>query len=132
MNIKNIRVLKFNESTKNGRIYRDSSINLNDHVLQEQLKNNCLFGEIAFPEDRTTTIDITKVSHLVTALRKEEDGLYANIEILHTVNGKLLEKIVNPDNFRTRGIGTVIYDQKGNQIVEDYQLITIDYTSNPA
>ena len=37
MNIKNIRVLKFNEPTKNGRIYRDSSINLNDYVLQEQL-----------------------------------------------------------------------------------------------
>ena len=132
MNIKNIRVLKFNEPTKNGRIYRESSINLNDHVLQEQLKNNCLFGEIAFPEDRTTAIDITKVSHLVTALRKEEDGLYADIEILPTVNGKLLEKIVNPDNFRTRGIGTVIHDSEGNQIVEDYQLITIDYTNNPA
>lgn len=132
MNIKNIRVLKFNEPTKNGRIYRESSINLNDGVLQEQLKNNCLFGEIAFPEDRTTAIDITKVSHLVTALRKEEDGLYADIEILPTVNGKLLEKIVNPNNFRTRGIGTVVHDTKGNQIVEDYQLITIDYTSNPA
>ena len=132
MNIKNIRVLKFNEPTKNGRIYRESSINLNDHVLQEQLKNNCLFGEIAFPEDRTTAIDITKVSHLVTALRKEEDGLYADIEILPTVNGKLLEKIANPDNFRTRGIGTVIHDSEGNQIVEDYQLITIDYTNNPA
>ena len=132
MNIKNIRVLKFNEPTKNGRIYRESSINLNDHVLQEQLKNNCLFGEIAFPEDRTTAIDITKVSHLVTALRKEEDGLYADLEILPTVNGKLLEKIVNPDNFRTRGIGTVIHDSEGNQIVEDYQLITIDYTNNPA
>ena len=132
MNIKNIRVLKFNEPTKNGRIYRESSINLNDHVLQEQLKNNCLFGEIAFPEDRTTAIDITKVSHLVTALRKEEDGLYADIEILPTVNGKLLEKIVNPNNFRTRGIGTVVHDPEGNQIVEDYQLITIDYTNNPA
>ena len=132
MIIKNIRVLKFNEPTKNGRIYRESSVNLNDHVLQEQLKNNCLFGEIAFPEDRTTAIDIAKVSHLVTALRKEEDGLYADIEILPTVNGKLLEKIVNPDNFRTRGIGTVIHDSEGNQIVEDYQLITIDYTNNPA
>ena len=132
MNIKNIRVLKFNEPTKNGRIYRESSINLNDHVLQEQLKNNCLFGEIAFPEDRTTAIDITKVSHLVTALRKEEDGLYADIEILPTVNGKLLEKIVNPNNFRTRGIGAVVHDPEGNQIVEDYQLITIDYTNNPA
>ena len=132
MNIKNIRVLKFNEPTKNGRIYRESSINLNDHVLQEQLKNNCLFGEIAFPEDRTTAIDITKVSHLVTALRKEEDGLYADIEILPTVNGKLLEKIVNQNNFRTRGIGAVVHDSEGNQIVEDYQLITIDYTNNPA
>ena len=132
MIIKNIRVLKFNEPTKNGRIYRESSVNLNDHVLQEQLKNNCLFGEISFPKDRTTDIDMTKVSHLVTALRKEEDGLYADIEILPTVNGKLLEKIVNPDNFRTRGIGTIVRDPEGNRIVENYQLITIDYTNNPA
>lgn len=132
MNIKNIRVLKFNEPTKNGRIYTESSINLNDRVLQEQLKNNCLFGEIAFPEDRTTAIDGTKISHLVTALRKEEDGLYADIEILSTVSGKLLEKNVNPDNFRTRGVGTVVRDPEGNQIVKDYQLITIDYTNNPA
>ena len=132
MIIKNIRVLKFNEPTKNGRIYRESSVNLNDHVLQEQLKNNCLFGEISFPKDRTTDIDMTKVSHLVTALRKEEDGLYADIEILHTASGKLLEKIVNPDNFRTRGTGTLVCDPEGNQIVKDYQLITIDYTNNPA
>lgn len=132
MIIKNIRVLKFNEPTKNGRIYTESSINLNDRVLQEQLKNDCLFGEIAFPEDRTTDIDMTKVSHLVTALRKEEDGLYADIEILHTASGKLLEKNVNPDNFRTRGVGIVVRDSEGNQIVKDYQLITIDYTNNPA
>ena len=132
MIIKNIRVLKLNEATKNGRIYREYSVNLNDNVLQEELKNNCLFGEISFPKDRTTDIDMTKVSHLVTALRKEEDGLYADIEILHTASGKLLEKIVNPDNFRTRGTGTLVRDPEGNQIVKDYQLITIDYTNNPA
>ena len=127
-------IIKFNNPNKNGRIYSSDCFNLADPIIQERLKTGTLFGELGFPENRLET-DLTKVSHRVVNLYKKEDGLYADIEILETPNGKLLEDIINKGNqvsFRTRGSGDLIYREDGLSEVKDYTLESIDYTSNPA
>lgn len=129
-------IVKFNKPNKNGRIYSSHCFNLDDPIIQERLKTGTLFGELGFPEyDRVETTDLTKVSHRVVNLYKKEDGLYADIEILETPNGKVLEDIINKGNqvsFRTRGSGDLILREDGLSEVEDYTLESIDYTSNPA
>lgn len=127
-------VVKFNKPNKNGRIYSEDCFNLDDPIIQERLKTGTFFGELGFPEDRLQT-DLTKVSHRVINLYKKEDGLYADIEILETPNGKLLEDIINKGNqvsFRTRGSGDLIPREDESSEVKDYILESIDYTSNPA
>lgn len=128
-------IVKFNKPNKNGRIYSSDCFNLEDPVIQEQLKKASFYGEFGFPKDCRLQIDITKISHRIINLYKKEDGLYADIEILETPCGKLLEDIINKGNqvsFRTRGLGELIPREDGTFEVNDYTLISIDYTSNPA
>lgn len=133
MIIKDVRVCEYDKPNKNGRIYKSDCFDLNNPIIKEQLSNGCLFGELNFPEDdRTAEIDMTKVSHRIISLHQKEDGLYADIEILDTPRGKMLEKTLNKNNFRTRGFGKLTLINNDNYVVEDYEFITIDSTNNPA
>lgn len=126
--LKNVKVISFDTPNRNGRIYSYDSVDLDDPILKEMLEQKMLFGELGFPEDGRTETDIHKVSHVITALRKEPDGLYADIDILNTMNGRILNECVNENNFRTRGSGIV----KENGTVVSYILFSVDYTDNPA
>ncbi len=120
--------MNFDVANGNGRIYSHDSVDLNDPMLTEMLEQKALFGELGFPEDGRAETDMHNVSHAITALRKELDGLYADIDILNTVNGRILNECVNENNFRTRGSGIVKEDGR----IVSYTLVGIDYTDNPA
>ena len=126
-------IVKFNQANKNGRVYSSDCFNLEDPIIQEKLQTGTFFGELGIPEDRGE-IDLSKVSHRVTNLYKKDDGLYADIEILDTPNGRTLEKVVknNLGAFRTRGTGNLILRDDGSCGVVNYTLYTIDYTDDPA
>lgn len=104
------------------------NVDTEDGGYTEMLEQKALFGELGFPADGRTETDMHNVSHVITALRKEPDGLYADIDILNTVNGRILNECVNENNFRTRGSGIV----KEDGAVVSYTLFGIDYTDNPA
>ena len=128
-------ITKFNQPNKNGRVYSSDDFDLNDPIIQEKLKNNSFFGELGFPVDRNDDIDLEKISHRVINLYKKDDGLYADIEILDTPNGRILEQLVNTGirvGFRTRGSGTLNSKDDGTLDVSDFTLYTIDCTYNPA
>lgn len=124
--------MSFDVANKNGRIYSYDSVDINDPILTEMLEQKALFGELSFPKDGRTETDMHNVSHAITALRKEADGLYADIDILNTMSGRILNEYVNKNNFRTRGIGDAIADENGNYMIDNYTLLTIDYTNDPA
>lgn len=126
--LKNVKVMNFDIANGNGRIYLYDSVDINNLVLTEMIEQKMLLGELGFPEDGRAETDIRKVSHAITALRKESDGLYADIDILNTPNGRILNKYVNENNFRTRGSGIV----KQDGTVVSYTFFGIDYTDNPA
>lgn len=126
--LKNVKIMSFDVPNGNGRIYSYDSVDLNDPMLTEMFNQKMLLGELGFPEDGREETDMHKVSHAITALRKEPDGLYADIDILNTVNGRILNECVNENNFRTRGAGIV----KEDGTVVSYMLFGIDYTNNPA
>lgn len=127
-------IIKFDQPNKNGRVYSSDCFNLDDPIIQEKLKTNSFFGELGFPEGLREEVDLTKVSHRVVNLYKKDDGLYADIEILDTPNGRILEKIVKNSSgaFRTRGTGNIDPRDDGYVDITDYTLHTIDYTDDPA
>ena len=127
-------IIKFNQANKNGRVYSSDCFNLEDPIIQEKLQTGTFFGELGLPQENRSEVDLTKASHKVISLYKKEDGLYADIEILDTPSGRILEETVKNSlgAFRTRGAGTLISRDDGNCDVTDYTLYTIDYTDNPA
>lgn len=126
--LKNVKIMSFDTANGNGRIYSYDSVDLNNPMLIEMIEQKMLLGELGFPEDGRAETDIRKVSHAITALRKESDGLYADIDVLNTPNGRILNEYVNENKFRTRGSGIV----KEDGTVVSYMLLGIDYTDNPA
>lgn len=137
--LKNVQVLKFNIPNKNGRIYTSDNINLEDKIIQEKLIHKSFIGTIDTTNsyDTTTkTMDISKLSHIITALYKHEDGLYADIDILDTIEGNRLKTILEKSDkggFRTVGNGNLKCDiTTYHNIVTDYTLDTICFFIDPA
>ena len=133
--LKNVKVLTFNVPNKNGRIYTSDCINLNDEVLQEKLRQHVFFGTVDAPEDGA--VNMAEISHSVTALDKTEDGLYADIDVLDTDRGWLLNTLLEDaehGGFRTVGTGNLEIDinNGGNQAVIQYTLESICYFTDPA
>lgn len=127
-------IVKFNQANKNGRVYSSACFNLEDPIIQEKLQTGTYFGELGLPQEERQEVDLTKISHKITNLYKKDDGLYADIEILDTPNGRILEETVKNSHggFRTRGAGNLISRDDGCCDITDYTLYTIDYTDNPA
>jgi hypothetical protein len=78
-------------------------------------------------------VDLSKVSHSVTNLYIEEGILKADIHILDTPYGNNLIKLLEKDvvGFRPTGIGKTKMEY-GSYSIYDYDITSIDYTTNPA
>ena len=137
MTLENVCVLKFNTPNKNNRVYSPDCFNLEDSIVEQKLKTGTFFGEFGMPQERTE-IDMTKISHVVTNLYKREDGLYADIELLETPFGSVLQDLIDKgrditSNFRTRGTGRLVKTEGSDTYnVEDFVLYGIDYTDYPS
>lgn len=86
--IKNVCVMRFDKPTINGRRYTASCIDLEDPTIKERLATHTLFGRLGYAD--SDKIDISKVAFAVSDLRKTEDGLYADFDILDTPQGRIL------------------------------------------
>ena len=118
--------LQFNKPTKSiGRIYSKECFDnaLEDPVVQEQLKNNCLFGWLA--PGNSDVGDLSKISHIVTNIDTDEQEATATIETLDTPEGRILETLLDygaPIALSVQGVG----DVNENNEVENYELQSIN------
>lgn len=127
MKLSKVKVLEFNKPNRNGRIYLEDCIDLDSPIIKEQLDSKMLLGQYGFLDNNE--LDMTKVSHSVTALYKENECLYADIDILNTPAGRQLIENLNESNFRTRGNGTI---DPETGVVIGYSFEGIDYIDYPA
>ena len=75
-------ILLENFRDKVGRIY-------NPRALLDNLSDKCLYGE--FPSSCNSFVDLARVSHSFSNFREEHGNLVADLTILPTPNGLLLE-----------------------------------------
>lgn len=119
----------------NGRIYPrpvlESSIQKTAQAVQERR----MLGELDHPND--AKIHLEKVSHVVTALKLNEDGqMYGEAEVLPTASGKILEQLLRSGvklGISSRGFGSTKKNNKGlEEVQNDYKLVTFDIVSDPS
>lgn len=126
--------------TRNGRKYNKRLWEnvFNDPIMQEKIKNRCLFLELGHPADRTET-DMEKVCACMAEQPKVgDDGLlYGVVDILPTANGKILKALCDYGTtvgISSRGTGDVIEDDDGSEAVDPdtYECETFDIVLIPA
>jgi len=96
-NLKGEVVEVLDQPNRNGRIYSKELIEncvLNDKIVQEQLNSHSMFGMFN-PSWDEYMVDMSKVSHCVTNLYIEDGKLKADIDILDTPQGNIVNEMLN-------------------------------------
>lgn len=125
--------------TRNGRTYSKELWEnvFNDPLMQEKIKNRCLFQELGHPEDRTE-VDMEKICACLAETPKVgEDGLlYGVFDILPTKNGQLLKVLCDYGTtigVSSRGTGDIIDNGDGEEVdPSTYDCETWDFVIVPA
>ena len=118
-------VADFKNPTRNGRLYTEElwEKTFNNPIMQEKLKNKCLFGELGHPVDRSE-IDMEKIAICMAEQpKKGKDGkLYSVFDILSTPNGRILKTLCDYGcniGVSSRGTGDTYMGPGGQETVDE-------------
>ena len=120
---------------QNGRIYPFP-------VLQREVKNYSkkfvqegrALGELGHPMGPTINLD--RVSHLITELYEDGKNFVGKAKIMDTPNGKIVKNLLESGvklGVSSRGLGTVKTNKHGvNEVQKDFTLSTVDIVADPS
>ena len=120
---------------QNGRVYPYS-------VLQKEVKNynnkfvkeSRALGELGHPSGPTINLD--RVSHIITELYEEGKNFIGKAKIMNTPNGKIVKNLIESGvrlGVSSRGLGSVKANKSGvNEVQKDFVLSTVDIVSDPS
>ncbi len=115
---------------RNGRRYPLSEIARACESAQSVIKEtNGIFGELDHPQ--TLTINLDRISHLITDLRMEGNNAVGKAKILPTPMGSIARTLIESGarlGVSSRGAGSVGV----NGIVEGFNFVTVDIVATPS
>ena len=120
---------------RNGRIYPEQVMKKEvDRYRKEFVDKDRAFGELGHPDGPTINLD--KVSHMITKLEQDGKNFMGRAKILSTPNGQIVRNLINDGaklGVSSRGLGSL--EQRGGaQVVkDDFQLATAaDIVADPS
>lgn len=120
---------------RNGRIYPKEVMKKEvSRYVNEFVKKSRAFGELGHPDGPTINLD--KVSHLITSLEEDGDNYIGKAKILSTPNGQIVRNLIDDGaklGVSSRGLGSL--EQKGGAqyVKSDFQLATAgDIVADPS
>lgn len=122
------------QKNRNGRIYPKAIMEraVNKYVTEQVSKKRAV-GELNHPEGPTVNLD--KVSHLITDLRFEGNDVVGKAQILDTPMGKIVQGLLEGGvqlGVSTRGMGSLVNRNGVAYVGEDYHLATVDIVQDPS
>jgi hypothetical protein len=126
---------QYDTGNRNNRIYPKSVMEKEVNRYQEIIEAKRSLGELGHPPNPSINLD--KVSHLITSLKMESDGkVIGRAKILETPMGLIAKNLIENDcgvGVSTRGLGSLKAGKDGLQEVQDdFHLATIDIVSDPS
>lgn len=120
---------------KNGRIYRQHTLkNEVNRYNEEYVQKNRAFGELGHPD--SPSINLDRVSHLITDLRQEGNVFVGKAKILETPMGKIAKSLLEGGatlGVSSRGMGSLKMENGVNVVQDDYYLATAaDIVADPS
>ena len=122
------------QKNRNGRIYpRPIMEKAVDKYVTEQVSQKRAVGELNHPDGPTVNLD--KVSHLITDLRWEGNDVVGKAQILDTPMGQIVKGLLEGGvqlGVSTRGMGSL--ENKGGTMYvrDDFHLNTVDIVQDPS
>ena len=129
-------LLQSNIKNRNGRMYPESIMdNEVQRYIKEKVEKNSAFGELGHPE--SPSINLDRISHLITNLRKEGNNWIGKAKILDTPMGRIAEGILKGGGrigTSSRALGSLKMNNEGVNVVQnDFMLSTAgDLVSDPS
>lgn len=123
------------KQNRNGRVYpRDILGKEADRYNKEYISKSRAFGELGHPD--SPTINLDRVSHMITKLYPDGDNFIGKAKILDTPNGKIVKSLLDGGatlGVSTRGVGS-LKPANGFQLVQpDFRLATAaDIVADPS
>jgi len=119
---------------RNGRIYPKKIMESAVHkYVTDQVKTGRAVGELNHPEGPTVNLD--KVSHLITDLHWEGNNVVGKASILGTPMGEIVKGLLEGGvrlGVSTRGMGSLEQRESAMYVGEDFVLSTIDIVQDPS
>lgn len=119
---------------RNGRIYPKSVMeNAVNKYVTEQVSKKRAVGELNHPEGPTVNLD--KVSHLITELKWDGDNVIGKAQILDTPMGKIVKGLLDGGvqlGVSTRGMGSLEQRNGVMYVKDDFMLATVDIVQDPS
>jgi len=120
---------------RNGRVYpKDVMKKEVARYVKEFVEKDRAFGELGHPDGPTINLD--KVSHMITKLEEDGNNYVGRAKILTTPNGQIVRNLIDDGaklGVSSRGLGS-LEQRNGAQVVKsDFQLATAaDIVADPS
>ena len=122
------------QKNRNGRIYPKAVMEKAvGKYVKEQVAQKRAVGELNYPEGPTVNLD--KVSHLITDLKFEGNDVVGKAQILDTPMGKIVKGLLEGGvqlGVSTRGMGSLEQRNGAMYVREDFLLNTVDIVQDPS
>ena len=120
---------------RNGRIYPKEVIqNEVKRYNKEFVNKDRAFGELGHPEGPTINLD--KVSHMITELNEDGTNWVGKAKILSTPNGEIVKNLIDDGaklGVSSRGLGSLEQKSDAQYVKSDFQLATAgDIVADPS
>ena len=122
------------QKNRNGRVYpkqiMESAVN---KYVEDQVSKKRAVGELNHPEGPTVNLD--KVSHLITDLKFEGNNVIGKAQILNTPMGQIVKGLLEGGvqlGVSTRGMGSLEQRNGVMYVKDDFILNTVDIVQDPS
>ena len=120
---------------RNGRVYPKEVMKKEvDRYVKEFVEKGRAFGELGHPDGPTINLD--KVSHMITKLEEDGSNFMGRAKILSTPNGQIVRNLINDGaklGVSSRGLGSLEQRGGAHYVKGDFQLATAaDIVADPS
>lgn len=106
---------------RNGRMYPEATMDKEvNRYIKEYVEKNRAYGELGHPD--TPSINLDRVSHIITSLKKEGTNYVGRAKILETPMGNIAKGLLDGGaqlGVSSRAMGSLKTGKDGVQVVQD-------------
>jgi hypothetical protein len=123
------------KKNRNGRIYPQGILSREvERYNQNYVNKNRAFGELGHPD--SPSINLDRVSHMITQLYPDGNNFIGKAKILDTPNGKIVKSLLDGGaslGVSTRGVGSLKEGNGYKLVQDDFHLATAgDIVADPS